>query len=98
MKDITLVHLILLALATYRVTRLIVEDTILETLRNAIWDKVGYERGIGYLLTCYWCSSFWVASLFVTTYIIVPIPTIAVSAILALSAFSGLMAAWMDRK
>lgn len=94
--NITIVELVILALAVYRLSRLIIEDTILEIPRNWIWKRFGVQSGVGYLLTCYWCTSFWVASLVVTCFIIVPIPTIAVGLILALSAIAGILAARMD--
>lgn len=49
------------ALATYRITRLIVEDKITEDLRNKIWENYSPEQTkLGYLLTCVHCTSVWV--------------------------------------
>lgn len=95
--DLTTVEFIVMALAVYRLCRLIIEDTVTEKLRNQVWRRFRPDRGVGYLITCYWCTGFWVASLVVTSYIIVPVPTMAVSLVLALSAGAGLVAAWMDR-
>jgi hypothetical protein len=95
---IDLAHVVILGLAVYRLTRLVVEDEILDKVRTAIWRKYGALTGVGYLITCYWCTSFWVSSLVVTSYIIVPVPVIAISLVLALSAFTGLITAWLDRK
>jgi Protein of unknown function (DUF1360) len=90
-------HLVLLTLATYRLSRIIIEDTIMERFRHFVWRHFPYDKTIGYLITCYWCMGFWISSLFVVAYIIVPIPTIAVSSVLAISAAAGILAAWMDR-
>lgn len=95
--SITLVDLIILTLATYRLARLIIEDTVTERLRTAIWRKYPPSHGVGYLITCYWCTGFWVASLLVLLFIIVPVPTIAASLVLALSALAGIIAARLDR-
>lgn len=94
--SITVVDLLILALATYRLARLIIEDTVTERLRNAIWSKYPPSQGVGYLITCYWCTGFWVASLLVLLFIIVPVPTIAASLVLALSALAGIIAARLD--
>jgi len=97
MIHISMTHLILLTLATYRLSRLVIEDTVSDKFRDLVWRYFPYDKTIGYLITCYWCMGFWFSSLFVIAYIIVPIQTIAVSAILAISAVVGIIAAWMDR-
>lgn len=52
------------ALATYRVTRLIVEDKITEDLRDLVWKRFPPDSTkVGYLLTCPHCTSMWVAAL-----------------------------------
>jgi hypothetical protein len=93
---LSITTLVVLALAVYRVCRLIIQDTVAEKLRVRIWDKYSVTSGIGYLITCYWCTSIWVASLFVGMYTIVPVPTLAVSYVLALSAVVGIVAARVD--
>jgi len=39
MSALNILDFILLALATYRVTRLLVRDTIFANLRNKFWDR-----------------------------------------------------------
>ncbi len=95
--EITITELIVLALATYRLCRLIIEDAVTERLRTAIWSRQNASQGIGYLITCYWCTGFWVASLLVLMFIIVPVPTMAAALVLALSALAGIVAARLDR-
>jgi hypothetical protein len=97
MKDMTLVHFLILTLAIYRLTRLVIEDTVLEKVRDKIWSRFPESHGIGYLITCYWCTGFWVSSLVVISYIIVPVPALAISSILAFSSAAGLIAAWMNK-
>jgi hypothetical protein len=62
----------LLALAAFRVYRLIAEDTILDRPRRRIlrlgrdWEKQGdpvpenYRAEWGTFLTCPWCAGFWI--------------------------------------
>lgn len=95
--ELTITELIILALATYRLCRLIIEDTVTEPIRNAIWSRWKPSRGVGYLITCYWCTGFWVASLLVLLFMIIPVPTTAAALVLALSAMAGIIAARLDR-
>jgi hypothetical protein len=92
-----LVELIVLALAVYRLCRLIIEDAVTEPLREAVWRRYKPDGGIGYLITCYWCTGFWTSSLVVLAYIIVPVPTMVAALVLALSAVAGIIAARVDR-
>lgn len=94
--NMSVVDLVILALAAYRIARLVIEDTVTERLREAVWSRYNSSHGIGYLITCYWCVGFWVASLLVLLFIIVPVPTMAASLVLALSALAGIIAARLD--
>jgi hypothetical protein len=96
-SDISIIEFIVLALATYRLTRLIIEDKVMDWLRERIWSRFPPDKRLGYLITCYWCLGFWFASLVVLAYIIVPVPTMVFSVILAVSALVGIVAARMDR-
>ena len=49
--------LLITGLAVYRITRLIVDDTILERFRIAFAGKSEWRYS---LVTCYWCAGFWV--------------------------------------
>jgi hypothetical protein len=87
---------VILALATYRITRLLTRDVITEGFRNWWWSKFPPIKGLGYLLTCEWCLSIWVASLFVGFAMITTV-TIAVASVFALSAVAGLLTAYEDK-
>ena len=96
--EIAFGNFIILALAVYRASRLVIEDTVLDKFRKKVWKKFKpADGGIGYLLTCYWCVSFWISSLVILAYIIVTIPTTAVCAIFALSAAAGVITAWLEK-
>jgi Protein of unknown function (DUF1360) len=52
------------ALATERLTRLVVDDEITADLREWVWKKYPPESTkIGYLLTCPFCASVWAGGL-----------------------------------
>jgi hypothetical protein len=87
---------VILALATYRITRLLTRDVITEGFRNWWWSKFPPIKGLGYLLTCEWCLSIWVASILVGFAMITTV-TIAVASVFALSAVAGLLTAYEDK-
>lgn len=90
-------ELTILALATYRITRLFTRDTILNALRNRFWDRFPPESTkLGYLFTCEWCLSVWVASVIFISAMISTV-TVLVVAPFALSAIAGLLTAYEDR-
>lgn len=82
------------ALATYRLSRLAIEDEITAPVRDKIWSKYPPETSrIGYLLTCYWCTSIYAASALEISRMIAPRTTRSVETVLAASALAGLLAA-----
>lgn len=85
--------LVILALATVRITRLITTDTILASAREKFWKRFPPESSMyGYLITCNWCSSVYAATLVMSMYRITEGPALFVSSILALSCVAGLVA------
>lgn len=57
MGDLILV--VLLALASYRLTRIVVEDTITEPTRQWLLARLPAFWGQG--LTCAWCVGWWIS-------------------------------------
>jgi hypothetical protein len=56
-------HLIVNALATHRLTRLVTTDAITEPVRKRVWEKYPPETTkLGYFVTCNWCTSIWVGA------------------------------------
>lgn len=87
------IDLIILALATTRITMLITTDTITQPLRERIWRRYPPESSrYGYLISCNWCSSIYAATAVVSMYRIFEKPTLFVCAILALSTVAGFLA------
>ena len=94
----TALEFVVMGLATYRLTRLIIRDELLATPRNFFWKKFPPEKSLlGYLLTCPWCISIWVALILRISSIINPEVTYAVEIIFALSAIAGLLTAHEER-
>ena len=78
-------------LATYRLTRLVTADKITEPIRTAVLDR---SQWFGYLVTCDWCLSMWIAPpvAFIGINFIDSTPVWVVFGALAFSALSGLIA------
>jgi hypothetical protein len=89
-------HFIILALATYRLARLITIDIIFESFRNFIWKRFPPSTTFGYLFTCVWCMSIWFGSLLTVWYTIDLTTALLFSAPLALSAVAGIITARVD--
>ena len=52
------------ALAVARITRLVVDDEILDDFRNRVFERFHPQQSkIGYFLTCHACTSVWAAAL-----------------------------------
>ena len=88
---IDLVSLIILVLAGYRLTRLIIEDEILDTPREWVRSKFKPNGKADYLLGCPWCMGFWVALIIAIMYLVIPTAMMVVALPLALSAAIGLI-------
>lgn len=96
MRDLT--SLATTSLATYRLSRLAIEDEITAPLRDRVWKRYPpHTSRIGYLLTCYWCSSMYAASALEISRMIAPKTTRAVETALAASAVAGIVAARLDQ-
>lgn len=80
---------IVFILTVYRVTRLIIQDEILDGPREWAFSKVKPGGKLYYLLTCYWCLSFWVAIPFAVLYITRPDGMMVAGLPLAGSAVTG---------
>jgi hypothetical protein len=78
--------LIILALASLRITIFIVEDFLFEPVRNVIWKRFPPETSkFGYMFTCVQCTSVWVSLLLVGAYILIPVVTLVIALVFALS-------------
>ena len=94
---IDLVTLLILGLAAFRATHIITTDAIADGFRNKVWSKFPPTTKIGYLITCNWCSGFWVSAVVVVFWLTLPQITLVVSLVLAISALIGLISAQLER-
>lgn len=89
---------VLAALATYRLTRLVTADALLEPVRErleAYFEDHFWFRAV-YLLNCDWCLSIWVAPFPALAVILWPDnrAITVVLLVLTFSAVTGLVSTW----
>lgn len=77
--------------ATYRLTKLIMEDKITEDFRNLIYEKFPKDSKLSYLIGCPWCVSIWAGLTIFTLRRISPETANVVSGLLAASAVTGVV-------
>lgn len=75
--------IVLAMISTYRLTRLVTADRITQAFRA--W-MVSRNRALGYLVTCDWCLSIWVAPIPATAVVLWPDSQAVWAALIALSA------------
>jgi len=97
MENLSWLELILLILASYRLTHLIVFDKITEFIRKPFMKKKRIETShgsemkdvpknlFGYLLNCYWCAGVWSAIFLGGGYLLFPKPFLVLALILAIA-------------
>lgn len=59
--SLALLTVILGALATARLTRLVAADRVTQPLRTAVATRFGPSHGLAYLIHCRWCVSMYLA-------------------------------------
>lgn len=90
---ITFLAFTVLSLAVFRVTRLIIEDTILEPLREKTVFKLHpTDSKIRELFACPWCVGFWLSVLAVLMFWAWPVVTLWLAFPFAISTVVGLIA------
>lgn len=77
--------------ASYRLTKLVMEDRITEDLRNLIYSKFPRDSKLSYLIGCPWCISVWAGLTIFTLRRISPETANIVSGALAASAVTGVV-------
>jgi Protein of unknown function (DUF1360) len=84
-SQLTFTDFALMTLATWRLTRLFVYDSITRFFREQFWDvvkvgkgwalekpKTGPRRTIADLLSCPWCFGMWSAAVVIFAYLVTP--------------------------
>jgi hypothetical protein len=97
MTQLSWMTYIMLILASYRLTHLIVFDKITEFIRKPFVKKIKVETDggtkskevptslFGYLLKCYWCAGFWCSFLLGGAYLLFPKVTFVIILILSVA-------------
>lgn len=86
---------VLVILATMRVTRLVTADKITEPIRERLIDKWGEDAKRSYLLTCDYCASMYVAPIVATVAVLWPDNRVVLIGLIVLAAsfVAGIVAA-----
>lgn len=77
--------------ATYRLTKLVMDDKITEDFRGLIYEHFPRESKISYLIGCPWCVSIWAGAAIFTLRKVSPETANIVSGLLAASAVTGVV-------
>ncbi|KKB73107.1 MULTISPECIES: DUF1360 domain-containing protein [Bacillus] len=104
MEDISWLTYVMLILASYRLTHLIVFDKITEFIRKPfmknkkIIDEKGHvdvkkvpKSNVGYLLNCYWCAGIWCAIIIGLGYLLIPKASTPVIFILSIAGAQAIL-------
>jgi hypothetical protein len=85
---------VILALAVFRIYRLIADDDILDGPRDRLLDRLAEERleKLDKLITCPWCLGFWLSVLAWLAWLVTPDWTVGLAFPWALSAGVALIA------
>lgn len=78
-------------LATYRLTRMVLDDKITEDIRNAIYERSPRDSMMSYFVGCPWCVSIWAGLVIFSLRRISPSNADIVSGLLAASAVTGVI-------
>ena len=91
-RNIGLKDLIIITLASYRMTRILVFEKILKFFRDFVKSKQNYYvlNTIRFIITCPWCAGVWITLVIVVLYFLVPYGVFLVY-ILALSGIASFL-------
>lgn len=91
-RDLTLKEAVLVILATYRMTRILVFEKILKHFRDALKRRENlYVIGtIHSMVTCPWCAGVWVTLIILVFYFLVPYGALLVY-VLALAGLASMV-------
>ncbi len=91
-RDLTMKEAVLVILATYRMTRILVFEKILKHFRDALKRRENlYVIGtIHSMVTCPWCAGVWVTLIIIVFYFLVPYGALLVY-VLALAGLASMV-------
>lgn len=92
LRNTSIASAALLGLATYRLTKLVIEDQITASLRDKVFEKFPPQNTmVGYLFTCPWCVSIWAGAGLLALEYASPVAGEVAQKVLAASAMSGML-------
>jgi hypothetical protein len=83
------------ALAVHRLTRLVVEDTIADPIRDRLIERAPNGR-VAVFVTCPWCVSVWAAVGWAALTVAAPRVAATAGAVLAWSSVTGIVASVVE--
>ncbi|MBW6537864.1 MAG: DUF1360 domain-containing protein [Mariniphaga sp.] len=91
-REISTTDLIILALAIYRVTRVVVFEKIFKYFRDFVKanNRVYFMRTLSFIITCPWCAGVWIALVMVIFFYFIPFGVLLVY-IMALSGVASFL-------
>lgn len=89
---ITVFAFFLLIGLTYRLSRLVIADTITEWPRAQVMSRLSPESKLRTLLSCFWCVSFWLGLFVYGAWLWLPALTLDVAVPFTVSTVVGLVA------
>ena len=94
---VSLLDIVILALADYRFVRLITKDKVMKFLHNYLSEfNKGPFKTLYELIICPWCTGIWGAFFMVVLYVLSPITWFFVI-IMAIAGLAGAMQAWLSK-
>ena len=84
----------LLVLASFRLTHLVVFDSVTESVRQRLLPV----PFLGELVSCYWCAGIWVSALLGLGHYLAPAPTRYVVVVLAVAAGQAILENLIQRE
>jgi len=84
----------LLALAAFRVWKLVGDDAVLDRPRDALLERLSDTWD--YFITCPWCAGFWITLVWWAAWLAFPYEAVVVAVPLALSAVVGYLGVGID--
>jgi hypothetical protein len=74
LQDASVLELLIMSLATYRLTRILVFDKIFKLFRDFIRSRSGWKvfYVIREIITCPWCAGVWVAFVIMVLFYFIP--------------------------
>ncbi|MFP4402540.1 MAG: DUF1360 domain-containing protein [Candidatus Nanoarchaeia archaeon] len=96
----SLLIIVLMALATQRLTRFIMKDKIVQSIRDGIKRKSAtnsFFYTINELIVCSWCTSMWAALFIIIVYYSFPLLSIPLLIVLSISSIASIIQALLSK-